>query len=292
MTVDSPSVRERRLARELRLLRAAVPLHGKEVAEQLGWSASKVSRIETGRIGISPEDLELLLALYDVPDDQATFLRRLAPSARPRGWWDAYADTLSSGYANLIRLEAGSHALRCYGALVPHALLQTPDYVRQVILSTWERPPQAEIDRRVQVCRRRQDVLEARTDDGPMHFQAVLDESVLRRTAAAPGQASGEGVLRGQLEWLAAVAVRPNVTIQVLPFDAGLPPVTSGSFSVLESRATRAPDVVYLENKTRVFFIDSEAEVHRYSQAFDLLSDMALGPEQSLELIGGIAATL
>ena len=41
--------------------------------------------------------------------------------------------------------------------------------------------------------------------------------------------------------------------------------MTAGSFSVLESRATRAPDVVYLENKTRVFFIDSEAEVHRYT---------------------------
>jgi transcriptional regulator with XRE-family HTH domain len=290
VAVDSPSVRERRLARELRLLRAAVPLHGKDVAERVGWSASKVSRIETGHIGISPEDLDLLLALYDVPDDQATFLRRLAPSARPRGWWDAYADTLSSGYANLIRLEAGSRALRCYCALVPHALLQTPEYLRQVILSTWERPSQAEIDRRMQVCRRRQDVLDAATEDGPMQFQAVLDESVLRRTAAAPGQGPGTAVRRGQLEWLAAVAVRPNVTIQVLPFDAGLPPVTSGSFSVLESRATRAPDVVYLENKTRVFFIDSESEVHRYTQAFDLLSDMALDPQRSLELIGSIAA--
>jgi transcriptional regulator with XRE-family HTH domain len=292
MAVDSPSVRERRLARELRLLRAAVPLHGKEVAEHLGWSASKVSRIETGHIGITPEDLDLLLALYEVPDDQASFLRRLAPSARPRGWWDAYADTLSSGYANLIRLESGSRALRCYGALVPHALLQTPEYVRQVILSTWERPSQAEIDRRVQVCRRRQDVLDAPIEGGPMQFHAVLDESVLRRAAFAPGQGSGPAVMRGQLEWLTSVAGRPNVTIQVLPFDAGLPPVTSGSFSVLESRATGAPDVVYLENKTRVFFIDAEAEVHRYTQAFDLLSDMALDPEQSLELIGSIAARL
>jgi transcriptional regulator with XRE-family HTH domain len=292
VAVAPPSVRERRLARELRLLRVAVPLQGKEVAAHLGWSASKVSRIETGHIGISPEDLDLLLELYAVPDDQAAFLRRLAPSARPRGWWDAYADTLSTGYANLIRLEAGSRALRCYGALVPHALLQTPEYLRQVILSTWERPSQPEIDRRMQVCRRRQDVLDARTEDGPMQFQAVLDESVLRRPAAAVGQESGTAVLRDQLEWLVTVAGRPNVTIQVLPFDAGLPPVTAGSFSVLESHATRAPDVVYLENKTRVFFIDAEAEVHRYTQAFDLLSDMALEPAPSLELISSIAASL
>src|SRR3954451_3208021 len=201
--IDSPSVRERRLAQELRLLREVGQLHGKDVAERLGWSASKVSRIENGRIGISPGDLELLIDLYEVPEQQASFLRRLAPSARPRGWWDAYADTLSSGYANLIRLEAGSRALRCYGALVPHALLQTPEYLRRVILSTWERPSQAEIDRRMQVCRRRQDVLVTPTGDGPMQFQAVLDESVLRRPAAALGQDSGTAVLREQLEWLA-----------------------------------------------------------------------------------------
>src|SRR3954454_13152564 len=138
--IDSPSVRERRLARELRLLREAGQLHGKDVAERLGWSASKVSRIENGRIGISPDDLEVLIGLYEVPEQQALLLRRLAPSARPKGWWDAYADALSAGYANLIRLEAGSQALRCYAALIPHVLLLTPEYLREVILATWDRP--------------------------------------------------------------------------------------------------------------------------------------------------------
>lgn len=292
MVVESPSARERRLARELRDLRVAGPMHGKDVAARLGWSASKVSRIENGRIGISAEDLDRLLELYAVPEAQAGFLRRLAPSARPKGWWDAYAETLSAGYANLIRLEAGSRALRCYGALVPHALLQSPDFVRQVILSTWETPSQVEIDRRIQVCRRRQDVLDADSPDGPLRFHAVLDESVLRRTAAAPGQDDGTTVLRGQLAWLADAAARPTVTLQVLPFAAGLPPVTAGSFSVLESRATGTPDVVYLENKTRVFYLDSQAEVQRYEQAFDLLSRMALDPAESLELIRRTAEQL
>jgi transcriptional regulator with XRE-family HTH domain len=292
MVVESPSARERRLARELRHLRVGTPWHGKDVAERLGWSASKVSRIENGRIGISTDDLDRLLALYGVPETQATFLRRLAPSARHKGWWDAYADTLSAGYANLIRLEAGSRALRCYGALVPHALLQSPDFVRQVILSTWETPSQVEVDRRVQVCRRRQGVLEASSPDGPLQFHAVLDESVLRRAAVAPGQDGGGAILRGQLEWLAEAAARPNVTLQVLPFAAGLPPVTAGSFSVLESRATGAPDVVYLENKTRVFYLDSEAEVQRYGRAFDLLSSMALDPDRSLALLRRTTAEL
>jgi hypothetical protein len=54
---------------------------------------------------------------------------------------------------------------------------------------------------------------------------------------------------------------------------------------VLDSPASGAPDVVYLENKTRIFFIDAEAEVHRYTRAFDLISEMALDPAASLALI-------
>jgi transcriptional regulator with XRE-family HTH domain len=278
--MDTPSVRERRLAQELRLLRTAAQLHGKDVAASLGWSPSKVSRIENGRSGIGEADLERLVELYRVPEQQAGYLRRLAPSARPRGWWDAYAETLSAGYANLIRLEAGSQALRCYGALVPHALLQTPDYAREVILSTWEPPSPAEVERRVQVCRRRQEVL-----DGGLRLCAVVDESVLRRSVVPGDVARDSAIRRGQLERLARVTALPDVTLQVLPFAAGLPPVTAGSFSVLDSSAGGAPDVVYLENKTRIFFIDAEAEVHRYTRAFDLISEMALSPAASLALV-------
>jgi transcriptional regulator with XRE-family HTH domain len=282
---DTPSARERRLARELRLLRELAQVHGKEVADQLGWSAAKVSRIETGRTGISTHDLERLLELYRVPDPQATYLRRLAPSARPKGWWDAYADTLSAGYANLIRLEAGSQALRCYAALVPHALLQSPDYDREIILATWETLAQAEVDRRVQACHRRQDVLDAGPHRQSLQLSAVIDESVLHRRVLAAEDERDLAIRRGQLEFLLAAVARPNVTIQVLPFAAGLPPVTAGSFSILDSLATGAPDVVYLENKTRVFFIDAEAEVHRYTQAFGYLSTQALPPQESINLI-------
>ena len=292
MANDTPSVRERRLARELQVLRELAQLHGKDVAERLGWSASKVSRIENGRTGITAEDLERLIELYDVPEEQATMLRRLAPAARPRGWWDAYADTLSAGFANLIRLESGSRALRCYAALVPHALLQTPDFLHELILATWERPPQAEIQRRMLISRRRQELLDAGLEERGLQFSAVIDEAVLRRRVV-PGDADRDAAIRrGQLEHLISVSARPNVTVQVLPFAAGLPPVTAGSFSVLDSPASGAPDVVYLENKTRVSFADTEAEVHRYGRAYDLLSEMALDRQASLDLLEESVAEL
>jgi transcriptional regulator with XRE-family HTH domain len=282
--VASPSVRERRLARELRSLRTSGGWHGKDVAGRLGWSASKVSRIENGRIGIGAADLDRLLDVYRVPGEQAEHLRRLVPHTRPRGWWDAYADTLSAGYANLIRLEAGSRALRCWSAVVPHALLQTADYARQVILSTWEPPTAADVARRVQVCVRRQEVLDRR-DGVPLELSAVIDESVLHRTPASGDGTDPRAVLRGQLERLLAVGERPNVTIRVLPFSAGLPPVTSGSFAVLDSPVAPAPDVVYLENKTRIFFLDGDAEVQRYAAAYRHIEGMALPVPESRDVL-------
>ena len=289
---DSPSVRERQLARELREARVGAQLPGSETARILGWSASKVSRIETGRIGISPTDLDRLLDLYQVPDEQARYLRRLAPAARTRGWWDAYADSLSAGYSGLLRLEAGSQALSCYCAVVPHALLMTPDYVRQVILATWQAPSAQEVDRRVRICARRQAVIQPHDPYPGLTFKAVIDEAVLRRSAAPPTSSDGDAIMLGQLDRLLAVAEWPNVTIQVLPYTAGIPPVSAGSFSVLESKATGAPDVVYLENKTRIFFVDAEAEVDRYARDFELLTEMALTQDESTEFIHTIADQL
>jgi transcriptional regulator with XRE-family HTH domain len=281
--VEAPTVRERRLAAELRMLRTASGWQGKDVAARLGWSASKVSRIENGRTGIGAQDLDRLLDLYAVPGAQAEYLRRLVPRARPRGWWDAYADTLSTGYANLIRLEAGSRALFCWSAVVPHALLQTADYARQVILSSWEPPAAAEVARRVQVCVRRQEVLDGR-DGEPLELSAVIDESVLLRRPAGDAVDS-RAVLRGQLERLLAIAERPNVTVRVLPFAAGLPPVTSGSFAVLESPVRPGADVVYLENKTRIFFLDGDREVRRYERAHQHIVGMALAPGESRDAL-------
>jgi transcriptional regulator with XRE-family HTH domain len=284
---DSPSVRERRLARELRESRLGAQLAGNEVAARLGWSTSKVSRIETGRIGISASDLDLLVSLYRVPDEYAEYLRRLAPSARARGWWDAYADSLSSGYAGLLRLESGSQALRSYCAVVPHPLLMTSEYVRQVILATWQTPSPTEVDRRVRVCLRRQSVLQS---SSPLALSVVIDEAVLRRSATGPDSADAEAIQQGQLARLIEAAALPNVTVQVLPFAAGLPPVSAGSFSLLDSRATGMPDVVYLENKTRIFFVDGEVEVDRYAKDFELLTRMALAPAESAEFLREVAA--
>ena len=96
----------------------------------------------------------------------------------------------------------------------------------------------------------------------------------------------------GQLDRLITVAGWPNVTIQVLPYTAGIPPVRAGSFSVLASRATGAPDIVYPENRTRIFFVDAAPEVDRYARDFELLTEIALPQDESTEFIHIIAEQL
>ena len=138
----------------------------------------------------------------------------------------------------------------------------------------------------MQVCVRRQDVLD-RADDAALHLAAVIDESVLHRL---PPGADGRQVRRGQIERLLAVGERPNVTVRVLPFAAGLPPVTSGSFAVLDSPVRPGADVVDLENKTRIFFLDGDDEVQRYEKAFEHIAGMALSVEDSRAVLTGALA--
>ena len=79
---SSPTLRKRRLVAELRRLREAADLTIEEVAERLECSASKVSRIETGRVGVTPRDVRDMLDAYGAGPDTRDELVQLAREAR------------------------------------------------------------------------------------------------------------------------------------------------------------------------------------------------------------------
>lgn len=271
-----PSVRARQLAAELRRLRDAARLTGEEVAGQLGWSPSKVSRIETGQTSPGAADLRRMLDIYEVTGTQRDRLERLAQSSDQRGWWDAYTDTLAPEYTALIALEAESESVRWYAPMMVPGLLQTERYAREVIRSGLLIAPPGEVERRVQVKMTRQRVL---TRDDPLQMAVVIDEASILRTIGGPQ------VMREQLGHMTAMAARPNITVQVLPLDAGAHPALNGEFTILTFPDLVAPDVVYLENMASDLYVESEAEVYRYGLAFDRLRELALSPEESAELI-------
>jgi transcriptional regulator with XRE-family HTH domain len=84
-SAQRPTVRRRRLALELRRLREAARLTCEEVAEQLECSASKISRVETGRVSVSPRDVRDMLEIYGLPEEQRESLVQLARDSRQKG---------------------------------------------------------------------------------------------------------------------------------------------------------------------------------------------------------------
>jgi transcriptional regulator with XRE-family HTH domain len=276
-------VRARQLAAELRRLRDAATLTGEEAAARLGWSPSKISRIETGQTAASPADLRRLLDLYDVWGTTRERLELLGQSAGQRGWWDAYADILGPEYTALIALEAEAASVRWYSPMLVPGLLQTEDYARDVVRSGLLIAPPGEVERRVQVKMTRQRAL---AKDGPLQLSVVLDESAVKRQVGNPE------IMRAQLAHLTDMAARPSIIIQVLPLAAGPHPATTGEFTILSFPALVAPDVVYLENMTSDLYVEREADVYRYAMAFDRLRALALSPDESADLITKHADTM
>jgi transcriptional regulator with XRE-family HTH domain len=244
----------------------------------LGWSASKVSRIETGRTPITISDLRRLLDLYQVPGTRRDRLTELARSADQRGWWDAYdTDTLREGYSALIALEtAAESVLHYHSSLVP-GLLQTEAYMEEIVRSALLVEPPGVVSQRVEIRLTRQTAL-TRNED-PLGLTAVLDEAVLRR------QVGGPEVMQEQLLHLLEMATRPNITLQVLPFARGSHPAMAGGFAIFLFPGVIESGVVYLDNMTSDIFVEQEAEVYHYRLAFDQLRKMALEPQHSISLI-------
>lgn len=281
--LGSPSVRRRRLAAELRRLREERNLTGEDVAESLGWSASKLSRIELSRTGIKPADLSRLLTAYGVPAEQRTELLRLIEKSRGRDWWRAYGGALPEKYVTLIGLESDASSIHAWSPDWVPGLLQTRDYARAAIdahmAATASLSP-SEIEQRVQTRLRRQHLL---TSQEPTPFDCVLDESVLlRRLRSAQA-------MRDQLAHLIEMSQLPHVMLHVLPLD-GAHPIGTGAFILLKfapiPQIGPVADIVYVEQLSgNALYIDEAAETHQYELGFCRLVEASLDQDASRDLI-------
>jgi transcriptional regulator with XRE-family HTH domain len=269
----SPTVRRRRLAAELRRLRDRAQLTIEDVAEKLACSSSKISRIETGNVGVSPKDARELLGLYGVPGDEIEALVQLAKEARKRGWWYAYNEVFTGSF---VGLESEAASLRAFQALLVPGQLQTEDYMRNVIRAARPDAPPSDVEKRVKARLARQQLL---TGADPPQYWAVIDEAVLCRTVGS------EKAMQTQLKRLVNRAMLPHVTIQVVPFSAGAHAGMEGAFLVLSFPERTDPDVVYVDNTTSGIYLEEPAEILRYTLMFDHLRAAALSPDETLARI-------
>jgi transcriptional regulator with XRE-family HTH domain len=276
---QSPTVRRRRLALELRRLREAAGLTCEEVAEHLECSASKISRVETGRVSVSPRDVRDMLELYKVPSEQREDLVQLARDSRQKGWWHAYSDAMMPQMATYLGLESAASEIRIYEVSLIPGLLQTEEYARAVIRAGMMNSPSEDVERKVALRMARQPAM---TRDDPPKIWAVLDEAALRR------RVGGAGLMRLELEHLLAQAALPNVAIQVIPFAGGAHPAMGRPFIILVFPERVDTDVVYLEDLTSALYVEDLAEVDRYNVFFNHLRATALSFDDSAALIASV----
>jgi transcriptional regulator with XRE-family HTH domain len=268
------------LGAQLRRLREDSNVTVVDAAEAIRATHSKISRLERGRSGAKQRDVADLLTLYGVTDDaQREELLALARQANTPGWWQPYNDVLPSWFELYLGLEKAASIIRLYEVQFVHGLLQTEDYARAVILIANAHAPAEEIERRVSVRMKRQQLL---TQPDAPQVWAVLDEAALRRWPAGPAE------MRAQLEHLLEVTELPNVTLQVVPFDIGPHAAAGGPFTILRFPEPDLPDMVYLEQLNSAVYLDHPDDVIDYVTVMDQLCVRARTGPDSKDMISAL----
>jgi transcriptional regulator with XRE-family HTH domain len=277
----SGTVRQRRLAAELKRLRDESGETAEAIASRLGWSKAKVSRYELARSGLKPAEVERLLDAYGVTGRHREQLLALAEEATKRGWWERYTDVLPEEYQAFIALEAEATSVLQWQITVIPGLLQTDRYARDVIegYQGVRSDPNTIIDRRVEARTTRRQVLTR--DDHPLELHAIIDEAVLRR------QRGDRSVMYEQLQYLAEISDLPNVTLRILPL-AGPKGLAVDSFQILrfgQEYETQLKDIVSTENMRAYLYVEGDTDTHEFMLAFDELVRESLEPTKSREFI-------
>jgi transcriptional regulator with XRE-family HTH domain len=269
------------LGSQLRRLREAAGITPERAGYEIRASRSKISRLENGRVGLKSRDMTDLLTLYGVTDEalRSRFLA-LVKQANAPDWWTKYGDILPDWFETYLGLEAAATTIRSFEVQFVHGLFQTEDYARAVTYRGRKAAPADEIERRVALRLKRQDLL-SRPD--PPRIWSVMDEAVLRRPVG------GREVMSAQFRHLIEVAELPQVTLQVVPFATGGHPAESGSFTVLRFEERDLPDVVYLEQLTGAIYLDQRSDVEHYLEVVDELSGEALTPDGTTRFIEQVA---
>ncbi|MEU6118078.1 helix-turn-helix transcriptional regulator [Streptomyces sp. NPDC047117] len=251
-----------RFAEELRSLRMQKGYSLRPLGDRLGWDWSLFGKMENGETLGGPEVVQALDQHYETPG----LLLAL--------WELAAGDhkQFRERYRRYMALEAEAVSLWHFAVSVLPGLLQTPGYAREVLAAGGLKGP--ELEQQVGARMGRRELLEG--EDAPP-FRTILSEAVLR---TAPRD-SGEW--RGQLEYLAEAAERPNLIVHVLPHSAGMHGLMGAAVMFL--RLPEGRTVAYTENGYRGELIEETQPVEKLQLAYDAVRDLALSSAESRKFV-------
>jgi transcriptional regulator with XRE-family HTH domain len=265
------------LGGHLRRLREASGITREAAGDTIRASSSKISRLELGRVSSKERDVADLITLYGVTDaEEREILLTLARQANAPGWWREYGDVLPNWFETYLGLEQAASVIRTYEPQLVPGLLQTEDYARAIMLLRHLHMSHSEIERRVALRMARQAFL---NQPGAPDLWVALDEAALRRPLG------DQEVQKAQLLHLIEMAQRPNITLQIVPFDVGAHAAVGGPFTILRFSEPDLPDVVYLEHLTSALYLDKKRDIVEYLAIMDNLCIQAESPTDTLSLL-------
>jgi transcriptional regulator with XRE-family HTH domain len=285
----NPPVRRRLLGAALRRYRENLGFGLDEAAQILECDRSKISRIETGQRGIRAKELRELLTEYGVPDDEQAALLAVAHRGRQHGWWQDYPGVLSDAGQDYVIMEAAAEEILTYEAHQVPDLLQTREYARALADAD---PACTEEEQRAQAVEvkliRQRVVLAERSP----RLEFVIAEAALHQVVG------GTRVMRPQLARLASLAGgaggaggtgSPSLSLQVLPFAAGVYAASVGSMAILRFSDTPGLGVIHLAALSGGVSLEDRDDLARYVRAFAQLRAAALSPAASARLLADMA---
>jgi transcriptional regulator with XRE-family HTH domain len=274
----SSYVRRLRLAAELRALRTESCVTHEQLAKKTGLGRAQISRLENGHTADQDDVMKILEALA-VDGDRWIQIMTIAREAGERGWWESNK-AMGERQALYANLEAGAATIREFQMTFLPGLLQTADFTRarfdaERLTGSVGFSPDTVIEAR----NGRQRML--RRPGGPT-YDVIVDELAIRR-GAAPAE-----VVKAQLFHIAAtVNGNRRITLRVLPIDAVIDAfsVPRSAFSIYTFTDPGDPTIVAVDTVTDDLVLNDPDAVKRYDELYSRLSDAALPPDDSLELL-------
>ena len=196
-------------------------------AEVLQVSRQKMWRIENGFGPVRPLDVRAMCALYGATPELTEALIGLASETRAKGWWHSYGDAVPEWFELYVGLEQAANRLREHDDTLIPGLLQTVGYALGVYQNRADMTKEKR-DRLIEVRLQRQALLQRRLPAAP-RFEVMLSEAVLLRVVGSPA------TMVDQLQHLIEMSRLPNVSIRILPMNAGLHfGAVAGAFVMLD----------------------------------------------------------
>ncbi|MEU9931638.1 helix-turn-helix transcriptional regulator [Streptomyces anulatus] len=241
-----------------------------QLGHELGYSAAAVSAMETCA---QPASDAMLVELERVLGNGTGVFETARRFMRMEKYPQQFQD-----YA---LLEQAALSLQLFATNVIHGLFQTEAYARALIGGGYPPLSEQRVEELVQL-RMERTVLFDR-DPLPM-IEIIIDEAVLRRVIG------GEEVMREQLLHLVECARRRNVTLLVLPLDAGKYGEYAAGHGEMNLVETPTHEhLVYLEAQDESLLISDPAKASTYARRYAMIRAQALGPRESLDLIKRLA---